>query len=380
MRCSYGFRGADSTELLRLPQSRDFPLTCSFRFGAEIARAANTVLVAKKCSPQTTKDPAQRTWDPYLVRGGGPPGLVLSASKLPDLELPVTVLGRTNAGIIIAYFLLVKSDEVAEFALIPSLRVALFDHGMVSTFHKLTTGEEIAALLPLRLGESSSVNLPEVRGEVFHSWTAFQETVRVRKIARLTPFVMLVSAYAEHTPAILAVFRAQVLENPVPVEEADVVLCTVHRSKGQEWDNVFVASDVNRLGLHVKRDESGDRKAEFEISAYSDEINLWYVALTRAKKKLYPPPKFFEILASLEAIRLGDIEALNGLSGANAEQPIAVDLEDLQALRRDVVAPWRQAMLLQGANHDWLQPTGEYASLDVEDPNMGAMELSRYTS
>ena len=63
----------------------------------------------------------------------------------------------------------------------------------------------------------------------------------------------------------------------------DVSITTVHRSKGLEWNNVMLAADFQPISYTVK--EEGDKQiVQIKNSA---ECRLLYVAVTRAKKKLY---------------------------------------------------------------------------------------------
>ena len=55
--------------------------------------------------------------------------------------------------------------------------------------------------------------------------------------------------------------------------EADYTVSTAHRSKGLEWENVALCNDFPDV-FALEGDE------------YDDELNLLYVAATRAKKTL----------------------------------------------------------------------------------------------
>ncbi|ECF5164054.1 ATP-dependent helicase [Salmonella enterica] len=66
---------------------------------------------------------------------------------------------------------------------------------------------------------------------------------------------------------------------------ADVTVCTAHRSKGLEWDRVKLHDDF----ADILDPEMPDSKRH-------DEINLMYVAATRARNILIPGPILSEIL------------------------------------------------------------------------------------
>ncbi|EBA4670616.1 DNA helicase, partial [Salmonella enterica] len=68
--------------------------------------------------------------------------------------------------------------------------------------------------------------------------------------------------------------------------EADVTVCTAHRSKGLEWDTVKLYDDFADI-----------LDPEMPADKRDDELNLLYVATTRARRTLVPDPVVLEVLA-----------------------------------------------------------------------------------
>jgi len=60
---------------------------------------------------------------------------------------------------------------------------------------------------------------------------------------------------------------------------SQIVLSTIHQSKGLEWDTVFVA--------HLTNNGFPNKRAAFEEGGLEEERRLFYVAVTRAKRNLY---------------------------------------------------------------------------------------------
>ncbi|MDO8575497.1 MAG: UvrD-helicase domain-containing protein [bacterium] len=79
------------------------------------------------------------------------------------------------------------------------------------------------------------------------------------------------------TDASLATDQDELIE-----EKNGVKLMTVHASKGLEFDYVFITGLEEDLFPHIKIDEAQMSKSERE-----EERRLFYVAVTRAKKKLF---------------------------------------------------------------------------------------------
>ena len=71
-------------------------------------------------------------------------------------------------------------------------------------------------------------------------------------------------------------------QDSLETESGAVKMMTVHASKGLEFDNVFVAGMEEDLFPH-QRIGGGKRSAEES----EEERRLFYVAITRAKKKLF---------------------------------------------------------------------------------------------
>jgi DNA helicase-2/ATP-dependent DNA helicase PcrA len=58
-----------------------------------------------------------------------------------------------------------------------------------------------------------------------------------------------------------------------------MVLSTIHRAKGLEWKNVFIPM--------LSEGVFPNPKSYDEIKAYEEERRIFYVAMTRAKDRLY---------------------------------------------------------------------------------------------
>ena len=71
-----------------------------------------------------------------------------------------------------------------------------------------------------------------------------------------------------------------------PIKDADCIITSAHKSKGLEWDFVQIENDFIDL-LKIMDDHKG---CPFEVPR--EELNLLYVALTRAKKKMELPEQY----------------------------------------------------------------------------------------
>jgi superfamily I DNA/RNA helicase len=117
-----------------------------------------------------------------------------------------------------------------------------------------------------------------------------------REDAELLSKIAIVDKHGSQVPRHVEMIR----KANVPQRLAKVVLVTAHKSKGLEWDNVMLAPDFTELldsgdqpvliKDQVREDKTITdekvRKALLADAVERDEINLVYVAATRAKKKL----------------------------------------------------------------------------------------------
>jgi len=129
----YGFRGAKSTFMLGC-EGEDCRLTQSWRFGRQIARAANTVLLAKERSPQTTKKSGKyRLWVPYRIEGAGGEGGVTAGSLIDRWkEGPFTLISYKNGALFVVYKYLCSFASLAYF-----LYMLVFNSSQPHSFWKL---------------------------------------------------------------------------------------------------------------------------------------------------------------------------------------------------------------------------------------------------
>lgn len=88
----------------------------------------------------------------------------------------------------------------------------------------------------------------------------------------------VIDEYRKDTPGLVRAIQ----ENEVmSASDAQLVLTTAHKAKGLDWDYVSIAEDFEVLA-ETEADLAVDPLAAIE----EQEINLLYVAATRAKKRL----------------------------------------------------------------------------------------------
>ncbi|ASG86863.1 UvrD-helicase domain-containing protein [Salmonella enterica] len=273
----YRFRGADNA--MQAPQLENADrlwLTHSFRFGPEVAQVANRLLALKG--------------ETHQVTGKGGPDRVLQTQ--PRTFGHHAVLHRSVCGVI---------------------RTAL---------HWSLAGKKV-----FWVGGMESYKIEDLL-DLY--WFSIDMTERIRH-DRLTREYRDYDEYlqiAEDTGDIEMKQAIFILEQFFPLPdrlntlreqrvsmeaEADITVCTAHRSKGLEWDRVRLHDDFADI-----------LDPDMPESKRNDEINLLYVAATRARHTLITDPVLSELLAQPSA---GELLPLSGEGNASSE--IAEDENDV---------------------------------------------------
>ncbi|KAK6337226.1 hypothetical protein TWF718_010007 [Orbilia javanica] len=281
----YGFRGArnECFDDRKLPPTRTFHLTKSFRFGKEIADVANLILgTVGETKP---------------VRGGNDKAPT-PAVFLPPLQqskdfAPAgqhTVIFRTNAGLIKYFFssfakapnktiCLRTSPANASTTVIPLLRAGYFLYkGKPQKHHRLrgvTTFDEAKAYVR-REENSEGPDNDEVDLAALALIVGMEEYYRTEGGIGRTSFLEMLESSAD------CIVDSEKM--------ADIILTNAHQSKGLEWDDVIIAEDFVH-GLEGAPSQTKSMEA----------TNLLYVACTRARNRL----QLSQRLAAFFVRRLG---------------------------------------------------------------------------
>jgi len=237
----YGFRGSEDT-LDKFNPDKILPLTHSFRFGEEIAAAVNSLLNINKFSHLPP------------VKGVGVSGAV---GYVPSSE-SFALIARTNGG------LLSRALKYAENG-----KSLYFVSGIKSySFTKILDVER------LMLGIKGRIRDPEIK--MFGSFVECKHYAKNAGDKELKKIISMVERYPGRMSEKIDLIRSMTVDDET---SADVVLTTAHKSKGLEFDNVVLANDYQTIV---------SSNGKLSPKNYQEELNILYVAATRAIKRLEP--------------------------------------------------------------------------------------------
>jgi len=101
----------------------------------------------------------------------------------------------------------------------------------------------------------------------------------------------IVEEYGDKIPGILTMLKDKHIKDDNKAR-ADIIFSTVHRAKGMEYDTVQLVNDFITEEKITKLTDLYILDANSR-SKINEEINLLYVAVTRARHKVYVPESLF---------------------------------------------------------------------------------------
>lgn len=229
----YAWRG--SSNAMTAVNGEELFLSKSFRFGDNVALLANSIL-------------KRNGFKRELFGNGTADGETYILSTDVGLETTDSIICRTNAGCLAVF---IESLENT-----PSLNYCLNCNNdeiksFIECYVKLKDG--VWFVHPILSGFKTVEEL---------SWYAEEH-----EDEDILKFLRLIKKFGEKKLLVS-------LQKSVDLAYADVVITTAHKSKGLEWENVLIGSDFKIM------------TKEGLLTQDVNELNLLYVAVTRAKKNI----------------------------------------------------------------------------------------------
>lgn len=278
----YDFRGAINGMLPEnMPaEATILPLTQSWRMGARTASIANLLL--KDLKGDTLRINAKGKDAPF------------------DVDAPRTLLARLNATLI-ARAVAVNGEGVCWIGGIGGYRIDML-------------------LDAWSLKEGNLHNIQDLY--IKENFSHYSQLVEAADYDHEMSIIKaLVEQYDDQIPQIVSDLYANAVDNQ---RDATLILSTIHKSKGLEWDYVEIADDF-RETLTQTEDWLQGKHEDYP----EQEVNLLYVASTRAKLALKINKDLYKWLRNLDEYRLqrvrswGDAYLMSGSKdkGAPSSSP-----------------------------------------------------------
>lgn len=255
----YKFRGASNAmeDMQADPNATVFSLSQTWRFGSKIAGIANTLLHELK---------------------GEETSIVGMGKDHPwQAGAQFTKLSRTNAQLF------------REAALCRGVGMHWVGANGIMDYNV----DRIMQAYAMFKGRMHEVTDPVLRS--FRSWSEAQGYADDAKDPEVGILVKLVEEFRDETPELVNDLKRNEVKDAAA---ASVILTTAHKAKGLDWDYVQICDDFEFL------EDIEAKLAEDPYAPIDDqEINLLYVAITRAKKAVQLNPETETWLNNLEEHR-----------------------------------------------------------------------------
>lgn len=250
----YGWRYAVNS--LESVDFRSLNLSSSFRFNGDVACLAQNILQMKSAM--------NPSFVPPFINGlGNAAGAIKSHA----------FVARTNISLL---------DKAIELVVDKRKVGKLYFEGNISSYTYGDEGTSLLDIIYLQRGVKDKVRDGLLSS--FKDIYEFEEYVEETEDVQLKSMLEMVKKYGHELPALINRIKSCHVEDGKK-EEADIIFSTVHRCKGMEYDEVTLASDF----------QTEDKlRREYAINPHgadslNEEVNLLYVAATRAKKRLNLP-------------------------------------------------------------------------------------------
>lgn len=233
-----------------------YQLSASFRFYPSIAELAKAVL--------KWKEKLDLPGD-VQIEGKG---------KCKDRKTKAT-LARTNLGLLLA-----AVDYISD----PRNPRKIYFEGNINSYTYADDGASLYDVLGLYQEKHDRIRDPLIKSMA--DMDELEEYIEKTEDQQMSMMVELVKEYSTQLPGIIKELK-EMHTGDEDRHKAAMIFSTVHRAKGMEYDEVFLAEDfINEKKLERWKSET---EKEAGKQKWNEEINLLYVAVTRAKHILHIP-------------------------------------------------------------------------------------------
>lgn len=271
----------------------DYYLTRSFRFNEEIGFLAMKVLRMKSHF---------MNYEPVNVWGSSVPGEIRTRA----------IIARTNLSLLQAAITLVCMEEVVN---------KIYFEGSLDSYTYVRDGASLDDVLFLYEGEHSKIKDRILRR--MDSFQTLKSYIDKTGDVELGMLYSIVNEYKKEIPGLIATLKEKHVseENRGDVE---LIFSTVHKCKGMEYDEVTLMDDFISEDSIMDKIKEGNLDS-ITLGAINEEINLLYVAITRAKS----------ILNIAENL-LPEFESVFAIAADNEEPDYFEETEDISSTRSQV--------------------------------------------
>ncbi|HLP20262.1 MAG TPA: UvrD-helicase domain-containing protein [Chitinophagales bacterium] len=255
------------------------------------------------------------------------------------------ILARTNLGLLL---------KAIEYVTEKKVKYIYFE-GNINSYTYASEGASLYDVLNLHNGNKYLIKDTLIKS--MRDIPELEDYIEMTEEAELGMMVEIVKEYGNRIPGILKEIKEKHVGNDEK-EKADMVFSTVHRCKGMEYDVVQL---VNDFITFKKLEQAVNSNQKADAGRLSEEINLLYVAVTRAKSSLHIPetlmPVDFPPSANIHVLKVVEEEeedystvvaepraVYNKKAKPKPAKEKAYSVENARENNKDAYKPWTERM------------------------------------
>ncbi len=250
----YGWRYAVNS--LQKTNFTSYYLSTSFRFPQPVAELAMAAL----------------QWKQHI---GKEEKIAITGCGNSEAGVTKAVIARTNLGLLLkAIEYVTEKKEVQQ----------IYFEGNINSYTYADDGASLYDVLNLHNSKPHLIRDALIKA--MKDLDELEDYIEKTEDPQLSMMVEIVKEYGNEIPDIIKAIKEKHIEGD-DKRKAEMIFSTVHRSKGMEYDAVQIVNDfISEERLKKLKD---DKESNISPDKLNEEINLLYVAITRAKHTLYIP-------------------------------------------------------------------------------------------
>lgn len=244
----YSFRYAiNALDKIDLPS---YNLTKSFRFGNDYAKTL-----------QKNINELYEIHTKKLLNIFGTEKETLFHSHAVNEDKPFTVIARTTFGLVQEIIHHMKNDKIIYF------------EGGYQSYSFMN--QMVYSIFYLKQKKHDKITVSELKE--FESIYELEQFAKETKNQEYLNVIKFVNTYGDNIFDINKRIKNKLTQNK---NEADIIFTTTHKAKGLEYDQVFMVNDF------INKKEINNPKNKSSFTQIIEELNIYYVAATRAKNAI----------------------------------------------------------------------------------------------
>jgi F-box protein, helicase, 18 len=237
----------------------NYTLSTSFRFPQPIADLASSVLLWKTHLQEFT---------PVTITGKG-------AGKATQSK---ATIARSNLGLLLKAIEYITDHRNVK---------KIYFEGNIHSYTYADDGASLYDVLNLYNGKTHLIRDQLIRS--MNDMSDLEEYIEKTEDAQLSMLAEIVQEYGDEIPGIIQKLKS-LHTGDEERHKAEMIFSTVHRAKGMEYDVVHLVGDfITETRLERAKTDAENQKQPLDTNRLNEEVNLLYVAATRAKTELHIP-------------------------------------------------------------------------------------------